>query len=113
MHANVLSNWNRQLTYGDTMQYAQYTEGQYYDWHTDRPPICNTPQHRKLTVVCLLNDPIEFEGGNLEIEINTTQATLQKGSVIVFPSVLRHRVTPVTKGIRKTATYWINGPATW
>ena len=35
---------------------------------------------------------------------------LEKGSVIVFPSFHRHRVTPVTSGIRHSLVTWVEGP---
>ena len=34
----------------------------------------------------------------------------KKGSVIVFPSFHRHRVTPVTSGIRHSLVTWVEGP---
>ena len=32
-----------------------------------------------------------------------------KGTVIFFPSFLRHAVTPVTKGERKSLVLWVHG----
>jgi PKHD-type hydroxylase len=37
-------------------------------------------------------------------------APLVKGSMIAFPSILEHRVTPVLSGVRYSATMWFNGP---
>ena len=34
----------------------------------------------------------------------------KKGTVLVFPSFMRHKVEPVTKGIRKSLVAWIEGP---
>jgi PKHD-type hydroxylase len=34
----------------------------------------------------------------------------QKGLVAAFPSYVLHRVTPVTRGIRKTLVVWLTGP---
>ena len=34
----------------------------------------------------------------------------QKGTIIIFPSFIRHRVTPVTKGVRKSLVVWVDGP---
>lgn len=53
-----------------------------------------------------------YEGG--ELQINTGKvlvAEKEKGTVIIFPSYLLHRVTPVTKGIRRSLVLWIEGPA--
>ena len=66
---------------------------------------------RKITVICLMNDPSEFEGGELQIRLyGDFTPELKKGSLIAFPSVLEHRVTPVTKGVRYSATMWLSGP---
>jgi PKHD-type hydroxylase len=35
---------------------------------------------------------------------------LTKGSMLLFPSFLLHKVCPVTWGIRKTLTTWVLGP---
>ena len=113
MIANHAARWNRDLKGVDCVQYAQYGVDEFYDWHVDTKMLTSDPFHRKLTVVCLLNDPSEFEGGLLELDLVQEQPILGKGSVIVFPSHVRHRVTPVSKGIRKTATSWIMGPTTW
>ena len=34
----------------------------------------------------------------------------QQGTVFVFPSTLRHQVTPVTSGVRKSLVAWVEGP---
>ena len=33
----------------------------------------------------------------------------EKGLVTIFPSYMLHRVTPVTKGIRKSLVLWVGG----
>ena len=56
-----------------------------------------------------LND--EFEGGEFQVRLyNDYTAPLEKGTIIAFPSILEHRVIPVTSGIRYSATMWFNGP---
>lgn len=93
----------------ELIQYSVYTsddEG-FYDWHVDMGAVNN----RKLSLVCHLSDPSEYEGGELQIntgKISTVENDL--GRVIIFPSFLLHRVTPVTKGIRRTLVLWVNGP---
>jgi PKHD-type hydroxylase len=34
----------------------------------------------------------------------------EPGSLLVFPSYIQHRVTPVTKGERVTISRWLSGP---
>ena len=92
------------------IQYTVYRgdEQGHYDWHLDMGPSHST---RKLSLVMQLSDPSEYEGG--ELQINTGAIDIvkkQKGSIVIFPSYLLHRVTPVTKGIRKTLVLWIDGP---
>ena len=86
----------------------------HYDWHTDILWVTDSMFHRKLSVVVQLSDPSEYEGGELQF-FNTTftkqekKRLQQKGSVIVFPSFIEHRVTPVTKGKRMSLIGWLTG----
>ena len=113
IHANESAGWNRQLTKPQHLQFASYVKDQFYDWHTDTHVLSSEPYSRKLSAVCLLSDPSEFDGGVLEIENVKETPVLTLGSVIIFPSILRHRVTPVTRGIRRSAACWIFGPTSW
>lgn len=109
--ANKECKWEYHITGNENIQYAEYGPTQHYNWHVDIFPLLGTPTDRKLTVVCLLNDPSEFTGGEFQVRLYSEYtAPLVKGSMIAFPSFLEHRVTPVTSGIRKSATIWLNGP---
>ena len=97
----------------ETLQYTVYdsTNGTAkYDWHTDTGPNMN---HRKISLSLQLSDANEYSGGVFELErggmLNTPEH-LKKGNAIMFPSLLRHRVLPVTSGIRKSLVVWIAGP---
>ena len=66
----------------------------------------------------LMNDPSEFEGGNLEIlrgiqpngmPMIDTVPFENAGDACVFQSRLYHRVTPVTKGTRASMVVWCWG----
>ncbi|MDB2656544.1 2OG-Fe(II) oxygenase [Crocinitomicaceae bacterium] len=67
---------------------------------------------RKLSVTVQLSDPDEYEGGDLEFMINhkTVKAPRKKGTIVVFPSFIMHRVTPITKGTRQSIVGWVSGP---
>ena len=94
----------------DSIQYTEYPEGGgHYDWHIDIGP--ESINHRKASIVVLLSDSSEYEGGDLQIWPGGTPKSVprNKGSVIVFPSFLMHRVTPVTKGTRKSLVLWVGG----
>jgi PKHD-type hydroxylase len=90
-------------------QVSEYSKGQFYDWHTDGSITMDTePPVRKLSMTLLLNDPSEFEGGNLEIA-GKNLSPMKQGHAAIFASFLQHRVTPVTKGVRKSLVVWFNG----
>jgi predicted 2-oxoglutarate/Fe(II)-dependent dioxygenase YbiX len=94
----------------DSIQYSVYTgEDQgYYDWHID----AMRNHKRKISAVIQLSDPSEYEGGELHLQnggVSVVEKT--KGTFIIFPSWMTHKVTPVTKGIRKTLVLWVDGPA--
>ena len=50
-------------------QFTEYPEGGFYDWHmdTDDVKVQHEPPVRKISMTLLLNDPSEFEGGDLEL----------------------------------------------
>jgi PKHD-type hydroxylase len=111
--ANQSANWNYILSGQENTQIGRYRSDNNgcYDWHEDSSPPQDGIQ-RKLSCVILLNDPSEFEGGVLQFEGLEDQNLLNKqGSIIVFPSFIRHRVIPITKGYRYTAVSWVNGPS--
>ena len=96
----------------EQIQYAEYPEnGGHYDWHMDTGP--DKFSRRKISITVQLSDPSEYEGGDLQIKINAGQSDTPKGlgNVVIFPSYLLHRVTPVTKGLRRSLVLWITGPA--
>ena len=82
-----------------------------YKWHLDKGPGEDRPP-RKLSMVLGLLDSDEYEGGDFEIKtgVESQLLPIKKGRVIAFPSWTLHRVTPVTKGIRKTVVIWVGGP---
>lgn len=92
--------------------YSEYDNG-HYTWHTDEPiKLASTP--RKLSMSLLLSDPSEFEGGELQVKTTGDDPiTLEakKGRAWFFPSWTLHRVTPVTKGVRRSLVLWVGGPA--
>jgi PKHD-type hydroxylase len=94
----------------DSIQYTEYPHGNgHYDWHIDIGPA--SINHRKISIVVQLSDPEEYEGGELEIWSGATPVTIpkKKGNIVIFPSFLMHRVTPVTKGLRKSLVLWVGG----
>ena len=125
--ANVKAGWNFDWMASESCQFTIYKEQQYYDWHQDSHQMPydkpGSPEHgkiRKLSVTVSLEDGDKYEGGNLEFDLrnrddskshilSATEARA-KGSIIVFPSFVWHRVTPVTKGTRYSLVIWSIGP---
>jgi len=94
----------------DSIQYTEYyDDGGHYDWHVDVGP--GNINHRKISITVQLSDPEEYEGGDFELWTGGEFKTLpkSKGDAILFPSFLMHRITPITKGTRKSLVLWIGG----
>ena len=122
--ANAAAGWNFNWDYSESCQFTKYKKGQYYDWHCDswdRPyDAPNTPSHgktRKLSVTVSLSDDKDYKGGELEFDMRNIEPHLKanthvlkeirsKGSLVVFPSDVWHRVKPVTKGTRHSLVIW-------
>ena len=94
-------------------QIAEYSENGHYDEHLDMR-IDNRSSVRKLGITVQLSEPEEYIGGEFlftkDIETPSQEIIKQKGTVIVFPSFLYHRVTPVTQGKRYSLVGWYEGP---
>ena len=92
-------------------QYTEYPEGGFYDWHVDNDVnMAHEPPVRKISMTCLLSPENEFEGGDLELMSEGKIAKIKQGQAIFFASFIRHRVAPVTKGVRKSLVMWFGGP---
>jgi PKHD-type hydroxylase len=111
--ANQSAGWGYSLTSQEQTQIGRYKSADegHYDWHMDAGPPKDGVQ-RKLSISILLSDPSEFEGGELQLKGIEDQKILPKqGSIVVFPSFIEHKVTPVTKGVRYSAVTWASGPS--
>ena len=95
------------------LQYTVYDESNkgHYDWHKDDSIVGKGIMRRKLSVSVQLSDSHEYEGGDFEMQgMKLPESLRKKGTVLVFPSYELHRVTPVTKGTRKSLVAWFVGP---
>ena len=93
-------------------QYTEYPTGGFYDWHIDSDVNCaNEPPIRKISMTCLLSPESEFEGGGLELISDGKIVRPKQGQAIFFASYIRHRVIPISKGIRKSLVMWFGGPS--
>jgi PKHD-type hydroxylase len=103
------------------LQFAEYhaESADHFGWHIDNCWVPDAdkrlPFTRKLSFACLLSDANTYEGGRFEADLTGGQALraecmTQLGDALVFPSFLRHRVTPVSRGVRYSLVTWIEGP---
>ena len=91
-------------------QFTEYPEGGFYDWHMDCDVnMSHDPPVRKISMTLLLNDPSEFEGGDLELMAPGKFAELKQGHAIIFASFLNHRVNKVRRGVRQSLVVWFGG----
>ena len=88
--ANANAGWNFQWDFSENCQFTKYQKGQYYDWHCDS---WDKPYFRQ-------NDP------DKKRQIRKCKEILPKGSLVVFPSFVWHRVCPVTRGERNSLVIW-------
>jgi PKHD-type hydroxylase len=55
---------------------------------------------------------MDYDGGDLQFfsgpEI--TSVSKQRGTLVLFPTFMIHRVTPVNSGVRKSLVSWVSGP---
>ena len=122
--ANVKANWNFQWDFSESCQFTKYKKGQYYDWHCDswatpyhQPDTPSHGKQRKLSVTVSLSDGKDYSGGELEFDMRNMDPDKKanthilkeiksKGSLVVFPSDVWHRVKPVKRGIRHSLVIW-------
>ena len=107
------------LSHFESPQFTEYsaTNEQHYNWHQDNTfvpsPEAYTPFDRKLSMVLQCTPKDNYEGGELWVNPSREQKVegfSEVGSLIVFPSFLWHKVTPVTKGVRHSLVCWHVGP---
>jgi len=99
-----------------TIQYAVYrqSEAGYFDWHNDYGRYRGDPgqEPRKVTMSLQLSDGASYEGCDLEVRAAwpTDVAPRQRGTLVAFRANTLHRVTPITRGVRKALVIWAAGP---
>ena len=95
----------------EPLQLADYGQDDFFQWHMDFGP--GESSNRKLSLTVQLSAPDSYEGGDLQFMINdkTVDAPRDRGTVVIFPSFVLHRVTPVTKGRRRSIVGWFSGHA--
>jgi PKHD-type hydroxylase len=98
--------------FAEPVQYTVYEAPSVgYDWHLDMIGSAAGLQ-RKLSLTVQLSDGADYDGGDLELRdgARVVQAPRGAGTVVAFPGWALHRVTPVTRGVRRSLVAWVGGP---
>ena len=125
LHPNVASQWiytrvaklftKYPVETLQSFQYSIYKEAGHYKWHKDTGTADEMQRARVATAILQLSEPEDYMGGILEVKLprsllvndfRVIQVEKERGMVSIFPAGWKHRVTPVTKGIRKTLVMW-------
>jgi PKHD-type hydroxylase len=90
---------------------TRYKPGMKYGPHTDAAflPLPQGAIRSDLSCTIFLNEPDEYEGGELRISLGDANLSfkLKPGEAVVYPSDTLHQVVPVTKGERLVAITFI------
>ena len=101
-----------QLNGFQEFQVAKYNKGDFYNYHMDSNIYDNSSQ-RKLSITVQLSDSADYVGGDFQFSSDVgklDEKTLrEKGTILVFPSFLYHRITKVTQGERFSLVGWYEG----
>ena len=93
--------------------FNRYGPGMAFGSHVDNAvrQIPGTPHWLRTDVsaTLFLSAPEEYDGGELIIEdtFGTHPVKLAAGDLVVYPASSLHRVSPVTRGVRQAAFFWI------
>ena len=119
--ANAHAGWNFDIRGIEPLQFSTYEPDMFYGWHTYTGLLFNsgTDETRKLSMSISLNE--EYEGGDFEFSwgkpskpykkrIIPEPSLNKKGTILIFPSLLWHRIKPVIAGVRYSLVGWSIGP---
>ncbi|HEY9843945.1 MAG: 2OG-Fe(II) oxygenase [Candidatus Sericytochromatia bacterium] len=99
--------YNFRLAWISPLQVLEYQADGFYGWHIDLGE--GEISTRKLSCVVFLSDPLDYAGGQLQIESPDRELVQEQGAAVIFPSYISHRVEPVTRGQRWTLVAWAHG----
>lgn len=93
--------------------FNRYREGMAYGPHTDSAlrfsRITGARYRTDLSCTLFLSDPGDYDGGELviEAELDSKRIKLPAGDLVLYPADSVHQVTPVTRGERWAAIFWV------
>ncbi len=94
-------------------RFNRYRDGGHFGIHVDNALMCYGDDAEWLrsdvSATVFLSEPDEYDGGELtiETEFGAQAVKLPAGSMVLYPSSSLHQVTPVTRGARVAAFFWI------
>ena len=93
--------------------FNRYAGGQRFGGHVDGA-IRLIPGHgarvrTDISITVFLTPPEDYDGGELVVEdtYGTHGVKLPAGHMVIYPGTSLHRVTPVTRGARVAAFFWV------
>ena len=107
------------------VQAAMYPVGAHFKRHQDthvdldhyKSSNMRSHRTRKISATIQLSNSSDYEGGELHMTTDYNskgstgiQAPKDIGTMVLFPSWLKHQVNPVTKGLRYALVLWAEGP---
>jgi len=93
--------------------FNRYVTGDGFGTHVDNAirPVRGTSVRVRTDLSCtlFLTEPEDYDGGELVIEgaFGTQAVKLSAGDMVLYPGSSLHHVTPVTRGARTSAFFWV------
>jgi PKHD-type hydroxylase len=93
--------------------FNRYEPGEQFGSHIDNAirPVRGTTVKVRTDLSCtlFLTDPDAYDGGELVIEgaFGAQEVKLNAGDLVLYPGSSLHHVTPVTRGVRTSAFFWV------
>ena len=130
--ANKNAGWNFDYDISEEIQFTEYSKSGHYNWHVDGGSDHNSVytkentkwknyygKVRKLSMTVNLSDKNDYEGGDLMFKLGSgfdgkedtelCDVIKKKGSIVVFPSFIHHKISPINSGNRYSLVMWTLG----
>jgi len=93
-------------------RFNRYQGGGEYGFHVDGAVMAlpdGSQLRSDISCTLFLNEPDDYDGGELVVSDTYGEhaVKLPAGDAIIYPSSSLHRVTPVTRGARLAAFFWV------
>ncbi|ANN67690.1 Fe2+-dependent dioxygenase [Bordetella bronchialis] len=93
--------------------FNRYEGGENFGYHVDNAvrPITGTADRVRtdMSATLFLSEPDTYDGGELVVDdlYGPRSIKLAAGSMVLYPGTSLHRVSPVTRGARISAFFWL------